>query len=175
MRIHAVVLVVVGLGVVGCAGSLPDPIEPQDVTGTFPAAGWTAAGPGGDTVPQLAEQCAEAQNDRRGTALTINVWEGVLNLVSGVVSGTGGALGIFEVDVEPLPSILAAAGAGIGLLGNLALSLFGDRSEALRLHRRADSSWQFALMQTPSAENVEPVRSALQRCVEGQSPSRAAQ
>lgn len=164
---------VVGLALVGCGGTLPEPVYANQMDPYFPAPAAGAADPEAQGTRTAAEQCAARLNHHRSVAQVGGILQALFSGVGGVASGVGGVLSAIDFDdrgITTAMGILGAAGAGVTLIGNLIVGLVANPAKELRLHAQGTRSWDVAVELRYGGGNPQAIREALGRCVKDEGP-----
>lgn len=155
---------------VGCIGSLPEPITVGAVDTFFPEddAGSTAD----QALHGQAEQCASRLNRHIGLAKRGLRLRSAFTGLGGFVGGGSGIAGIFgdSNGFRTAMAITSAVGAAITLVGNLVVGLAADPAEELELFQLGRRSWDRAVSFSIADGESTLQLGALRDCIQDRAP-----
>jgi hypothetical protein len=158
----------------GCANTLPDPIYANQVDEYFPEP--EAEAPDAEarrTVRHEAEVCALRLNDHRSSTEVVSIIQSIISSIASVTSAVGGVLSVVDFgnpDITTAMGSMSAAGAAVGLAGNLIIGFAANPLEQQRLHAQGLRSWELAVELRYGGSDPEIVRESLVRCQHDEAP-----
>lgn len=160
--------------VMGCGGTLPEPVYANQVDEYFPEPAADAPDAEATRAVRLeAETCAARLNGHRSSAETVSLIQAILSTFTGVTSGVGGVLSAVDLgnpDITTAMGAMSAAGAAVGLAGNLIIGFLANPLEEQRLHAQGLRSFELAVELRYGGADAETVRQSLTRCTHDEAP-----
>lgn len=164
----------IGVLLLGCSGTLPEPIYANQVEAHFPEP--AADAPDAESrraVRDEARQCAARLNGHRSSAEVSSIITAIISGVGGATSAVGGVMAAIDFgdpDITTAMGVMGSIGAGVTLIGNLIMGFVANPLEELRLHSLGQRSWEVAVELRYADGEPEAIRASLVRCQEDEAP-----